>query len=335
MIHPEFFQRLESRMDTLSRAGLLSAIAPLIELNTGRRSTDRLPDDEAALLLRYVVARWNADPVAWLLMFEGDGRGVTASRWKKIGQSVFGNSSHAPVVLYTADTPWLVNEFRDQLWVDAFAYQTLTDNSDDAAKWATSGPLSVEWKNSPARPVIAFTPAENGVIEGSNQRFAADDVRRAAWWSLLLAPPAGISYSANGVLNWDATADASRIPLWRRSLFMPAAKQMAHLSHFMDSNDSWKLRPRPESLASQPGTATPRSFVAAAATDSNSLTVFYTSQERTLDILKNEMPGSPNISWLNPRTGGVNAAVAVVGETSCQLPTPDPGDWLLIIRSGK
>jgi hypothetical protein len=334
-IHPEFFQRLESRLETLSRAGLLSAIAPVIELNTVGKSGNRLPDDQVALLLRYMVARWNADPVAWLLIFEGDGRGVTANRWKKIGQSAFGNSSHAPVVLYTADTSWLLNEFRDQLWVDAFAYQTLTDNSDDAAKWATSGPLSLEWKNSPARPIIAFAPPENGPIEGANKRFSADDVRRAAWWSLLLAPPAGISYSANGVLNWDTSMDASQIPLWRRSLFMPGAKQMVHLSHFMADNRSWKLRPRPELVASQPGTVSPQSFVAAATTEDNGLTVFYTPQERTLDIVKNEMPTSPNISWLNPRNGGVNAAVAVVGETSCQLPTPDPGDWLLIMRAGK
>jgi hypothetical protein len=313
----------------------LSAIAPVIELNSGGKPGNRLPDDQVALLLRYVVARWNADPVAWLLIFEGDGRGVTANRWKKIGQSVFGNSSHAPVLLHTADTPWLLNEFRDQLWVDAFAYETLTDNSDDAAKWATAGPLSAEWKNSPARPIIAFTPPENGPIEGTTKRFSAGDVRRAAWWSLLLAPPAGISYSANGVLTWDTSMDASKIPLWRRSLFMPAAKQMVHLSRFMETRDSWKLRPRPESVASQPGTVAPQSFVAAAASESNGLTVFYTPQERTLDIVKNEMPSSPNISWLNPRSGAVNAAVAVVGETSCQLPTPDPGDWLLIMRAGK
>jgi hypothetical protein len=334
-IHPEFFQRLEARQNTLSRAGLLSAIAPLIELNAGGKPPDQLPDDQVALLLRYLVARWNADPVAWLLVFEGDGRGITANRWKKIGQSVFGNCSHAPVLLYTADTPWLLNEFRDQLWIDAFAYGTLTDNSDDAAKWATSGPLSMEWKNSPARPVVAFTPPENGPIEATNKRFSADDVRRAAWWSLLLAPPAGISYSANGVLNWDMTADSSQIPLWRRSLFMPAAKQMIHLSHFMAAPDSWKLRPRLASVASQPGAVSPRSFVAAAATDDNSLTVFYTPQERTLDIVKTEMPPSPTISWLNPRTGVTNAAVAVVGDNSCQLPTPDPGDWILIMRSGK
>jgi hypothetical protein len=335
-IHPEFFQRLEARLDTLSRAGLLSAIAPLIELNTGGgKAANRLSDDQAALLLRYMVARWNADPVAWLLIFEGDGRGATANRWKKIGQSVFGSRSHAPVILYTADTPWLLNEFRDQLWVDAFGFETLIDTSDDAAKWATFGPLSTEWKSSPPRPIIPFTPAENGVIESANKRFSADDVRHAAWWSLLLSPPAGISYSANGVLNWDTSADASRIPLWRRSLFMPAAKQMSHLVSFMSSSESWKLRPRPEIVASQPGTVSPRSFVAAAATDDNSLTVFYTPQERTLDIVKGEMPPSPNISWLNPRTGATNAAVAVVGETSCQLPTPDPGDWLLIMRAGK
>jgi hypothetical protein len=51
-------------------------------------------------------------------------------------------------------------------------------------------------------------------------------------------------------------------------------------------------------------------------------------------ILKS-LPPSPAVSWLNPRTGEKNPAVAVVGERSCQFPTPDPGDWLLVMKTGK
>jgi len=278
-IRPEVFQRLDNRIEMLSRMGLESAIAPLdelnLQLNSDGTSPDlekQLPDDQAALLIRYAVARWGAEPVAWLLMFEGDGKGRQANRWKKIGQAVFGSAPHAPVILYTGDTPWLLNEFRDQPWVDAFAYQTLTDSSDDAIKWLISGPLSTEWQNTPFRPVIAFTPAENAPSGTRNKRFSADDVRHAAWWSLLLSSPAGLSYSAHGVLNWDERLDspgkasAGNFPLWHRALFMPAAKQMGHLSRFVSGTEFWKLEPRPEYLATQPGNVSPKDFVAAAGT---------------------------------------------------------------------
>jgi hypothetical protein len=38
---------------------------------------------------------------------------------------------------------------------------------------------------------------------------------------------------------------------------------------------------------------------------------------------------------LNPRTGKKSPAVAVVGARTCQLPTPDTGDWVLLVKSGK
>jgi hypothetical protein len=41
------------------------------------------------------------------------------------------------------------------------------------------------------------------------------------------------------------------------------------------------------------------------------------------------------IQWLNPRTGKKSAAVAVIGARTCQLPTPDKGDWVLIAKTGK
>ena len=55
------------------------------------------------------------------------------------------------------------------------------------------------------------------------------------------------------------------------------------------------------------------------------LTLVYVPEDRTIDILKEALPGAPLISWFNPRTGQNSPAVAVVGENSCQFPTPDPG----------
>jgi hypothetical protein len=118
-------------------------------------------------------------------------------------------------------------------------------------------------------------------------------------------------------------------------MFMPAAKQMSSLAKFVNTVDFWKLRPQPKALASQPGNESPRRFIAAAGTSPNTLSLVYVPEDRTLNLALNALPQSPSVSWLNPRTGESNRAVAVVSGTSCQFPTPGPGDWLLVVRPGK
>ena len=84
-INPDFFKRLDAKLGTLSQAGILSAIVPLLELQSQKNAATLLPDDQAELLVRYVVARWGADPVAWLLAFESDTSAKNVGRWKRIG----------------------------------------------------------------------------------------------------------------------------------------------------------------------------------------------------------------------------------------------------------
>ena len=183
---------------------------------------------------------------------------------------------------------------------------------------------------------------ENGVTPRTGKRFASDDVRRAVYWSLLLLPPAGVSYAGQGVTDWDISVGPSAqpakkgdLPLWHKALFMPGAKQMSSMAQCMTSGDFWRLRPEPKLVVSQPGQDSPRRFIAAAATDSKGLCFVYVPEERTLELLLKALPLSPTVSWFNPRTGANNPAVAVVSESSCQFPTPDPGDWLLQIKAGK
>ena len=341
-INPDFFKRLDVKLDVLSQAGILSAIAPLREMQLQTNAAVALPDDQAELLVRYIVARWGADPVAWLIAFEGDTGAKNVGRWKRIGGAVFGARAHAPVVLVPGETQWLLEEFRDQKWVDVFGYQSVTDVTEDALKWTFAGPLAAEWKKEPARPVIPFAPYENGVIAQSGKRFSSDDVRHAAYWGLLLAPPAGLSYGGQGVANWDMTigpkdeqTKAADLAMWRKALFMPAAKQMSSLAKVMTSIDFWRLRPDPKAVAAQPGEQSPRRFIAAANTQDNTLSVVYVPEDRTLALLQDALPHSPTVSWFNPRTGENNPAVAVVAGDSCQFPTTEPGDWLLVLKVGK
>ncbi|HOC54524.1 MAG TPA: DUF4038 domain-containing protein [Verrucomicrobiota bacterium] len=337
-INPDFFQRLDARIGVLARAGLMSAIAPLLELQWSAGAA-ALPDSQAELLVRYIVARWGAEPVVWMLAFESDASASNLGRWKRIGQAVFGDRPRAPVVLFPGQTQWLLDEFRDEKWVDAFGYQSVTDVSDDALMWTVSGPFTTEWRKEPARPLIAFVPCENGAAPRSARRFGAADVRRAACWSLLLAPPAGISYCAEGLMNWDGTVGprtagetrGSGLPLWREALFLPGAEQVSHLAKFMDSIDYGALRPRARIVASQPGSQSPQRFIAGAGTDPNTLSVVYVPVDRTVELSPAALPASPLVGWFNPRTG-VRQAVTARG---ARFTTPAPGDWLLLIQASR
>jgi hypothetical protein len=144
------------------------------------------------------------------------------------------------------------------------------------------------------------------------------------------------------VANWDTTVGpkneqtgAADLPMWRKALFMPAGKQMAHLANCLSPLDFWTLRPQPKGVALQPGDLSPRRFIAVAGNEARTLSLVYVPEDRTLQLTLDALPRSPSVAWFNPRTGEKNPAVAVVGGDSCQFPTPDPGDWLLVLKAGK
>ena len=341
-VNPAFFQRLDAKLETLSRAGILSGIVPLLELDSQRGAGPELSDEQTLLLVRYVVARWGAEPVVWLLAFDNDSQGKKASRWKSIGQAVFAQRAHAPVLLYPGESSQLLDEFRDQSWVDIFGFKTVSDLTDQALKWTFAGPFAKEWSKLPERPLLPFLPFENTVRPQPGKRFNADDVRRAAYWSLLLAPTAGLSYGARGVADWDTSIETGTnqlqtadLPMWQKSMFMPGAKQMAQLAKFLGSLDFGRLRPQPKLLASQPGDASPLRWTAAASTEAGDLSLVYVPEDRSIELILDSLPASPVVTWFNPRTGQNNPAVAVVSARTCQFPTPDPGDWLLVLKAGK
>lgn len=225
---------------------------------------------------------------------------------------------------------------------DFLGLEGITDFSDGALARAWTGPFAKEWSNLPPHPIIALLPCENALIPGSTQRYTAGEVGRAAYWSELLNPPAGVSYTGLVVVNWDTLLPKEKskvrggnLPLWRRAMFMAGAKQMAHLVNFMYGINFWRLRPEPKAVASQPGAASPHKFVAAAVTETKDLALVYVPEERSVELAAESLPPAPAAAWYNPANGAtISAAPALDGKT-CRFQTPQPGDWLLILRAGK
>jgi hypothetical protein len=346
-INPAFFQRLDKKIETLNQAGLLAVPAMLWAIQGGGNPRVNpgvsLPDDQAVLLARHMVARWGASDVAWILAGDSHYQDERAERWKRIGRAVFGEIPHAPVTMHPAGMHWVWNEFKDEPWFDFLGYQSGHGDDDKTLRWITEGPLNDDWAKLPHRPFINLEPPyENHLAYQSKKPHPPENVRRAIYWSLLNAPTAGVTYGGHGVWGWDDGTKPptdhpnTGVPLpWRKALTMPAAEQMKHLHDFFTSIDWWRLRPASVFVVNQPGKETPRKFIAAARTDQKDLLVVYVPEDRTVEIKLDALPPSPQVTWFNPRTGEKSPAVAVVTANTCQFPTPSEGDWILYMYTQK
>ncbi len=347
-VNPAFFQRLDERVDLMNRVGLLS-VPVLLWAIPGGSNPDinpgvSLPEDQAILLARYMVARWGAHDVVWLLAGDGDYRDAKSDKWKRIGRAVFGGRPHAPVTLHPGGRLWIWDDFRDEPWIDFAGYQSGHNEREDNLRWIHSGPPATEWKKDPARPFISLEAPYEYHYGAGQQRISPFGVRRAHYWSLLTVPTAGVTYGGHGVWGWDAGVlppvdhEGSGIPLpWPEALRMPGAQQMSILARLFTSLDFWRLRPAPELLAAQPGDANPAQFIAASLTEDGDLAVIYIPETRTVSVRAALLPPHSIPTWFNPSTGAIEPGpvVGIVTGTAVEFTTPAAGDWVLILKQGR
>jgi Protein of unknown function (DUF4038)/Domain of unknown function (DUF5060)/Putative collagen-binding domain of a collagenase len=333
----EQFRNLDAKAEKLNSAGLLNAIIPFTKATVvGTNLLDALPDDEVIALLRYMTARWDANDVAWLLPCD-DAR---PGRWKRIGRAVFGEITHSPVVVNCGEAYWMLDELRGEPWVDALGYQCSQETNEDAVQWMVSGPMTRAWNKEPTKPIINLSlPCENQSTDLSHGGVTAELSRRAAYWSMLGAPLAGITCVASRVSNWDATIDSRKTSAsqtwqaWQIALFSPGATNMGILADAFSSIDFWRLRPAPELLAKQTGSGSPFDHVAAARSEEGDLCAIYVPQNEPVELNTKFLPGKPTAIWIDLRTGRrSNASFSPTSPTERLLPPAGSADWLLIIK---
>jgi hypothetical protein len=342
-VNPEFFQHLDAKADALNRVGLLSV--PVLLWAIGGGSNPRvnpgfsLPEDQAILLARYMVARWQAHHTIWILPGDGDYRGPKAERWKRIGRAVFGDREHAPVMLHPGGMQWVAEEFKSESWLDLFGYQSGHGDDAKTLKWIVAGPPSTDWKQEPFRPFLNLEPPyENHVAYQSKQPIAPHTVRRAVYWSLLNAPTAGVTYGGHGIWGWDdgtrPPTDHARsgIPLpWQKALLMPAAEQMAHVADVFTSIDFAGLRPAQNLIVNQPGDLTPANFIAAARSEDGKVAIIYTPARQAIGLRPSDLPARLKARWFNPRDGRFSVGSGIVAGDALRFNPPGEEDWVLVI----
>lgn len=346
-VNPPFFRRLDARLDAMNYAGLLAVPVLLWAAEWSPPGVNAvnpgfaLPDDEAIRLARYMIARWDAHHVAWILPGDGDYRGEKADKWRRIGRALFAGedaASHAPVVLHPAGMQMPLEEFRDEEWLSVTGYQS--GHGDDARtlSWMVTGPPATAWQSTPPRPIINLEPPyENHIAYQSKQPFDAHAVRRALYWSLLNAPTAGVTYGGHGVWGWDdgssppANHPSTGIPLpWREALRMDAAEQVAHVVELFTAVDWWTLHPEPDLLATQPGDSDPARHVLLSRSAAGDLLVAYSPVEQTISLHIDRVDPDLRMVWFDPRTGSRQFAAQRVNLETRDYDPPGAGDWVLL-----
>lgn len=346
-IDPVFFQWMDERIDALNEEGLVGSPVLIWAAHWNKRTLDlnpgtALPDDQLIVLARYMVARYGAHHVIWILAGDSDYTGEKAERWRKIGRAVFGAHPSRLVTMHAGGKLWVADEFRSEPWFSFIGYQSGHGDSENDWRWLVLGPPSQDWKTEPRHPIINLEPnyeAHNGYTH--RKPFDAHAVRRALYWSLLVSPPAGVTYGGHGIWSWElkpnepmSHAGTGIAPPWNKAIQMPGNTGVKHLTTLFCSLKWWELRPAQELLVEQPGERDLSRFMAVAKSEDNAWLLVYMPVGGEVKLRTEGLKPPLAARWFNPRTGAWSLGKAVSGD-SLTLSPPDTNDWVLWLGPSK
>jgi hypothetical protein len=315
-VNPAFFARMDRKFSTLNERGLVAAGVLLWALTSKDNESPgvALSVEHATQLARYMVARYQAHHVTWFLGGDGDYSGPNVERWKAIGSGVFPpGRRRGPVTLHPRGMrdPWA--DYVNETWVDYYVYQT--GHGGDARKWkwnATEGPAT-GWKRNPPRPVLDAEPNYEAHRSYQGKTIDDYDVRRAAWYSVLNAPPAGITYGAHGIWYWsrkpEPPLDHERTGVampWRDCLGYPGARNMTVLIDTLAGLRWWTLRPDRSLLATDTHREDYSDYAMPARAEDGSFALIYLPAGASGSVVKTE--GWRRSTWIDPRSGARSVA---------------------------
>ena len=338
-IDPAFFQRMDKRMDVTNDRALV--VAPLMVHDGGRKEGGSpglyLPDDQIIIVAQYLIARYDAHHVVWSLTGDGDHGG---DRWKKIGRAVFAYSHDRLATMHPGR--WEYTDYRKESWYKLICYQSAHSADERSLRWLTEGPPSQEWKIDPPLPVVNYEPnyeAHMNMRSEPRRPFDAHAVRRASYWSLLVAPTCGVAYGAHGIWGWAEKAEfpldhvaTGVAPRWDEALSLPGSISMKHLEELFTSLEWWRLAPDSDLVADQPGKVAADRFIAASRSEAGDLAVVYIPEGGNVTLRMDRMKFPVMAEWFDPATGWRKSAGKVENKGVRQFEVSGLWDSLLILR---
>ena len=322
-INPEFFKRIDKKIDEINEKGLLASPVVLwaLPFGDGRHLSPgySLPLDEAVLLAKYIVARYQGNHVVWTLGGDGKYYDDLELKWKEIGRRVFDDIDHAPVTLHPHGTSWVGDIYDREEWYNLMGYQSSHSKGERTVNWINKGPMAEMWSKMKPMPYINMEPN----YEEIGFRIFAKDVRNASYWSIFATPLAGVTYGANGIWPWIRPGekilnhnDPGGVTGWRKSIEFPGSIQMGYLAEFVKQFDWWNLYPANEILAEQPGEEIYNHWISVVKSPDNSIIIAYIPEKAKVKLFNPE-GYEYSAQWFNPVTNEYsNAIIKITHELS-------------------
>lgn len=233
-------------------------------------------------------------------------------------------------------------QVHDAAWLDFH----MTQSSHAARDHDTGLYADRDLSLTPLRPTLDGEPRYEGIPVGFYlrdhnrlDRFDDDDVRQAAWWSVM-AGACGHTYGNNNIWQmWQPgrTPIISASVPWREALDHPGARQMGLLRRFMEARAFHTLVPDQRLIANGPVTGGAK--IRAARASDGSFALVYSPRGEAFTVDKGVIKASRvKEVWFDPRYG-VSYEFHVTDNQGYQTYTPPTSgrgqDWVLLLEATK
>lgn len=297
--------------------------------------------DDLKRLWRYVVARYGAFAVGWLIAgeYNKDHKQARVEKLMSLGQFI---KDIDPYRRAMSIHPWVYKKDKrqawDQPWHDFIMLQC------GHKDWAFKGgppPTSLYldiYHRRPRKPLLEDECDYEGIKDIDAQR-----VRLVAYRAIQ-SGSFGFTYGAHGI--WHPlqsygerrlTHYGNPVPWWD-ALARPGGTQMGHVRRLYESVDWWKLEPRPDAVTATGNLPENRQVLAKGFEDR--LFVIYIpsdiepDSELTLQGTSSRL--RYNMTWFNPREGKFEQIPRRLNGSPGKLllpSRPDDQDWVLVMSA--
>lgn len=323
-----YWREVDRYIAVANQAGLMPAIG------FPRDIYKRNSQEALKRLWRYVIARYGAHAVGWLVANEynkGNTPALTANVMA-MGQYI---KEYDPYHRALSIHPAIYREDGRQAWGQPW-YDFIM------LQGGHGGPPPVSFYAEGygyryTKPMLESECNYEGI-----HHINAEGVRLAAYRAIQ-SGSFGYTYGAQGL--WYPTQNeqdakfkewGDPVPWWK-ALDLPGGRQMQYLRSAYESAEWWKLEPRPDAV-SLPYPMGEKYRVLVKAEGSRIFAVYFPggTDQRARAVLAGAAPGaSYSVAWFNPRTGEKRSSTEILSAQRAALilpARPDRGDWLLVLR---
>ncbi len=336
-VNPGFFQLMDEKIDRVNAHGQVAAIVLLwaLPFGEGRELSPGyyLPDQECIRLARYIVARYQANHVTWVLGGDGQYYGELEDRWKFIGKEVFRDDPPGPVTLHPNGRSWIGELYDDEDWYDYVGYQSTHGTTERHVNFINRT-VAGGWRSLSPQPVINMEPC----YEQIRNEIFEDDVRNACYWSVFAAPPSGVTYGHDGTWPWLREGEkpenhlyTPEVDTWDVGIELPGSRQVAYLGTFFRKLKWWEMRPAQELLIEQPGGEDYRHHISVLKSGDNGTLLVYVPVPLETGI-RLPLEGDYTGEWFNPVSNDYRPAALKTEGRVVRATNPFEKDGILVLR---